>query len=145
MLIYRAGGIHKAKDKRYTKSHNMMMNCEYLVGYCNYGVEDGLNKYFAEKDKEAQKQLGAKARGLAVWADAKFITAEVKKQLPSSTHKVGRSCCDASEVCLICLHIYLLQEHHSAITYCFTARHTVSLTQLSRDTRTCGSYYACLH
>lgn len=62
-----------------------------VMGYCAYGIEDGFYKYFADQDKEKIKQLSPKARSLAVWADAKFITADIKKQLSSCTHKASPS------------------------------------------------------
>ena len=93
MLIYRAGGIKKARRERGTKAYRMLMDKDTdipdeVMPYCNYGIEDGFNGYYANQEKKAQEQLSPRSQGLAIWADAEVITDQVVEQLPACTHRV---------------------------------------------------------
>lgn len=99
VLIYRAGGIQKAKGQRHAKAFRSMMDCAgekrelpmELAGYCQHGVESGFYDYYRDQEREAMKHLTPKARSQVVWADAQFITAEVEQQLPSCIRKASQS------------------------------------------------------
>lgn len=101
ILIYRAGGIHKAKSARTQNATAMVFKqdvdipIEVMVNPTG-SIEAGAQQYFAQHESQELRQQSPRARGLAVWADAAIITPEIRKQLPSCTHRV-RCCSDITQ------------------------------------------------
>ena len=92
-LMDRAGGIHKARGERNQKA-SALIDMEddraafglYLSG--NGSVKEGARWHVVQKEKQAHDLLSPKAKAVAIWADAEFIT-------PSSvgTMFLNKSCC----------------------------------------------------
>ncbi len=93
LLIDRAGGIRKARDERNQKA-SALIDMEddraafglYLSG--NGSVKEGARQHIAQKEKQAHDLLSPKAKAVAIWADAEFITPEIRSQLPACMHRV---------------------------------------------------------
>ena len=92
-LMDRAGGIHKARGERNQKA-SALIDMEddraafglYLSG--NGSVMEGTRWHVAQKEKQAHDLLSSKAKAVAIWADAEFITPEIRSQLPACMHRV---------------------------------------------------------
>lgn len=92
LLIDRAGGIRKARNERNEKA-SALIDMEddraafdlYLSG--NGSVKEGARQHIAQKEKQAHDHLSPKAKAVAIWADAEFITPEIRSQLPPCMHR----------------------------------------------------------
>ena len=90
-LIDRAGGIRKARDER-NQTASALIDMEddraafglYLSG--NGSVMEGTRWHVAQKEKQAHDLLSPKAKAVAIWADAEFITPDIRSQLPACMH-----------------------------------------------------------
>ncbi|DBB16698.1 TPA: hypothetical protein ACH3X3_014944 [Trebouxia sp. C0006] len=97
-LIYRAGGIRKAKSSRSEQATQMVFSAdedipyEVMVNPTGY-VEAGAHAYLAKQEKLAHDQLDPTAKDLAVGAGSQLITPAIQQQLPSCVHKVFHCRC----------------------------------------------------
>ena len=58
----------------------------YLSG--SGSVKEGARQHIAQKEKQAHALLSPRAKAVAIWADAEFITPEIRNQLPACMHRV---------------------------------------------------------
>ena len=119
LLIYRVGGIKKARNERSIKAHRSMMDLDGDIPmevwpFCTDGVANGFYKYYAHKEKAANERLSLCSRELAVWADAELINDRIREQLPFSTHRVR--CCSRA-----CAQLVLRQMSQSCYQASYTA------------------------
>ena len=56
----------------------------YLSG--SGSVKEGARQHIAQKEKQAHALLSPRAKAVAIWADAEFITPEIRSQLPACMH-----------------------------------------------------------
>ncbi len=94
-LIYRAGGIRKAKSSRSKQATQMIFRADEDIPYevmvnPTGSVEAGAHAYLAKQEKLALDQLNPTAKDLAVGAGSQLITPAIRQQLPLCVHKVRR-------------------------------------------------------
>lgn len=94
-LIYRAGGIRKAKSSRSEEATQIVFRADEDIPYevmvnPTGSVEAGAHAYLAKQEKLAHDQLDPRAKDLAVGAGFQLITPAIRQQLPSCVHKVRR-------------------------------------------------------
>lgn len=96
MLIYRAGGIHKAKSSISEKATQMLLRADEDIPYevmvnSTGSVEAGARSYLAKQEMLALDQLDPSAKRLAVGAGSQLITPAIRQELPLCVHKVSRT------------------------------------------------------
>ncbi|KAA6429985.1 MAG: hypothetical protein FRX49_00416 [Trebouxia sp. A1-2] len=92
MLIYRAGGIHKAKSSISEKATQMLLRADEDIPYevmvnSTGSVEAGARSYLAKQEMLALDQLDPSAKRLAVGAGSQLITPAIRQELPLCVHK----------------------------------------------------------